>query len=288
MAAPRGVGEVVRDYLQLSKARIVMLVLLTTAAGYWVAAPAFDPILFLHLMAGTALVAGGTNALNQWWESDLDARMARTRTRPIPGGRIERTSALIFACAISVVGIGWLAIAVNPVAGFLALLTLASYLFIYTPLKTRTTFCTVIGAAPGAVPPMIGYAAATGVIDVAAWSLFGILFAWQLPHFLALSWIYRDDYGRGGFRMQAVEDRSGASVARHAYGWSVALLAVSIVPFQLGIAGPVFLSIALASGVALLVMAHLFARALTMRSARMLFLGSNLYLVIVMTALVAG
>lgn len=287
VAVPRGAGEVVRDYLALSKARIVMLVLVTTAAGYWVAAASFEVVLFLHLMAGTALVAGGTNALNQWWESDLDARMARTRKRPIPSGRIGRGSALLFASGISVIGIAWLAVAVNPISGALALATLASYLFIYTPLKTRTTLCTVIGAAPGAVPPMIGYAAATGVIDPAAWSLFGILFAWQLPHFLALSWIYRDDYGRGGFRMQSVED-GGSSVGRHAYAWSVALLAISVLPFRLGVVGPVFLAVALASGVALLVLAHLFARSLTMRSARLLFMGSNLYLVVVMTALVAG
>lgn len=288
VAAPRGAGEVIRDYLALSKARIVMLVLVTTAAGYQVGAASFEALLFFHLLAGTALVAGGTNALNQWWESDLDARMARTRRRPIPGGRIGRSSALLFASAISVLGIAWLSVAVNPIAGLLALVTLASYLFVYTPLKTRTTLCTVIGAAPGAVPPMIGYVAATGSIDPVAWSLFGLLFAWQLPHFLALSWIYREDYGRGGFRMQSVEDRSGSSVGRHAFVWSVALLAISAVPYWLGIVGPVFLAIALASGVALLVMAHSFARSLTMRSARLLFLGSNLYLVVVMTALVGG
>ncbi len=153
------------DYMVLSKARIVMMVLITTAAGYWVGGARFDAVLFVHLMIGTALVAGGTNALNQVWERDLDARMVRTRRRPLPSGRLSPRHALIFSIAISITGIAWLALAVSPLASLLSFATLASYLFIYTPLKTRTTLCTVIGAAPGAVPPMIGYAAATGLLD---------------------------------------------------------------------------------------------------------------------------
>ena len=285
---PRTAGAVVRDYLELSKARIVMMVLITTAAGYAVGATSFDAILMVHLMLGTALVAGGTNALNQWWERELDARMARTRNRPIPSGRMSQRNALVFSTAISIIGTVWLALAVNPLAAFLAFATLASYLFLYTPLKTRTTLCTIIGAAPGAVPPMIGYAAATGVVDAASWSMFGLMFAWQLPHFLALSWIYRDDYARGGFEMLAVHDRAGARVARHAFAWSVALFAISLAPYWLGISGVVYLAAAVISGLAIIAASIVFARTLSMKSARQLFMGSNLYLVVVMALLVAG
>ncbi|HEY0592078.1 MAG TPA: heme o synthase [Thermoanaerobaculia bacterium] len=284
----RSVRDLIGDYLVLSKARIVVMVLVTTAAGYWVGSSAFDPLLFLHLMIGTALVAGGTNALNQVWERDLDAQMARTRRRPLPSGRLGTRHALAFSVAISLVGIAWLAVAVNLLASFLSFATLASYLFVYTPLKTRTTHCTVIGAAPGAVPPMIGYAAATGLIDATSWALFAFLFAWQLPHFLALSWMYRDDYARGGFRMLSVGDATGATVARHAYGWSVALLAASIVPFWFGAAGAVYLVTAVAAGAALLLAAHRFAATLEMKAAKALFHGSNLYLVVVMALMMVG
>jgi heme o synthase len=276
------------DYLVLSKARIVMMVLITTAAGYWLGGASFEPLLFLHLMVGTALVAGGTNALNQVWERDLDARMARTRRRPLPSANLGVRHALIFSIAISILGIAWLAAAVNLLASFLSFVTLASYLFVYTPLKTRTSHSTVIGAAPGAVPPMIGYAAATGHLDATAWALFAFLFAWQLPHFLALSWMYRDDYARGGFRMLSVEDPTGATVARHAYGWSLILLATSMIPFLLGAAGALYALAALAAGAFLLWKAHRFSATLAMGSARSLFHGSNLYLVAVMAAMVVG
>ncbi|MCA1732975.1 MAG: heme o synthase [Acidobacteria bacterium] len=284
----RTMGAVIRDYLELSKARIVMMVLITTAAGYAVGATSFDAILMVHLMLGTALVAGGTNALNQWWERELDARMARTRNRPIPSGRMTQRAALVFSSAISVIGTVWLALAVNPLAALLAFATLASYLFLYTPLKTRTTLCTIIGAAPGAVPPMIGYAAATGVVDAASWAMFGLMFAWQLPHFLALSWIYRDDYARGGFEMLSVHDHAGSRVARHAFAWSVGLFAVSLVPYWLGISGVVYLAAAVISGLGIIAASVVFARTLSMKSARQLFMGSNLYLVVVMALLVAG
>lgn len=276
------------DYLALSKARIVMLIVITTAAGYWLAADRVDGLLLIQLLAGTALVAGGTNALNQVWERDLDGLMARTRKRPLPSGRLGTAESLVFSIAISVIGIVWLALAVNLLASALSLATLVSYLFIYTPLKTRTTLSTIIGAAPGAVPPMIGYAAATGVLDATAWTLFAFQFAWQLPHFLALSWIYRDDYARGGYRMTAVVDPTGAAVARQAFAWSVALLGITVVPFILGVAGTVYLVAALLAGAALLYAAVSFARTLTMKAARTLFMGSNLYLVVVMAFLVIG
>ncbi|MGH9459084.1 MAG: heme o synthase [Thermoanaerobaculia bacterium] len=282
----RGLADVVRDYLDLSKSRIVLMVLVTTAAGYWTGARSVDPILLLNLLLGTALVAGGTNALNQVWERHRDARMARTRLRPLPAGRISTAAATTFSVAISIAGIGWLAVAVNAIAAFLAFATLASYLFVYTPLKTRTTHCTVVGAAPGAVPPMIGYAAATGVVDATAWALFALLFAWQLPHFLALSWIYREDYGRGGFRMLSVVDP--ARVGRHAFAWSAALFLASLAPAALGAAGALYLVTAVAGGAAILWSAYRFARSLDTRAARALFHGSNLYLLAVMTFLIVG
>ena len=285
-ARSRTFAEVASDYLELSKARIVLMVLVTTAAGYLVAAASFDPARFFHLLAGTALVAGGTNALNQWWERALDGRMARTRNRPLPSGRMTGRAALSFSIGISVAGIVYLAILVNPLASLLSFATLASYLFVYTPMKTRSTLCTLVGAAPGAVPPMIGYAAATGVIDARSWSLFALLFAWQLPHFLALSWIYREDYARGGFRMLSVEDQSGAAVGRQAVGWSLALLVASALPFWLGLAGLAYALAAVGAGLALLVSAGRFALRMSATTARTLFMGSNFYLVVVMAALV--
>lgn len=277
-----------RDYLELSKGRIVLMVLVTTAAGYWVGAERVELLLLVNLLAGTALVAGGTNALNQWWERDLDSRMARTRTRPLPAGRLGSRHALAFAVAISVAGTVWLAAAAGALAAALAFATLTSYLFVYTPLKTRTTWCTLVGAVPGAVPPMIGYAAATGAVDATSLSLFALLFAWQLPHFLALSWIYRDDYARGGFRMLSVSEGSGAAVGRQAFGWSVALLAASLLPVWLGAAGVAYLAAAIVCGSLLAAAAWSFARNLSMQSARALFLGSNLYLVAVMAFLVSS
>ncbi len=284
----RTFAEVASDFLELSKARIVLMVLVTTAAGYLVAAARFDPGMFFHLLVGTALVAGGTNALNQWWERALDGRMARTRNRPLPSGRMTGRTALSFSVGISVAGIVYLAILVNPLASLLSFATLASYLFVYTPMKTRSTLCTLIGAAPGAVPPMIGYAAATGVVDARSWSLFALMFAWQLPHFLALSWIYREDYARGGFRMLSVEDETGASVGRQAVAWSLALLVASALPVWLGLVGLAYALAASVAGLALLGSAGHFAFRMSGRTARTLFMGSNFYLVVVMIALVIG
>ncbi|HUP65026.1 MAG TPA: heme o synthase [Thermoanaerobaculia bacterium] len=284
----RTFAAVASDYLELSKARIVLMVLVTTAAGYLVAASSLDPGMLFHLLAGTALVAGGTNALNQWWERGLDGRMARTRNRPLPSGRMTSRVALAFSVGISVAGIAYLAILVNPLASLLSFATLASYLFVYTPMKTRSTLCTLVGAAPGAVPPMIGYAAATGVIDARSWSLFALMFAWQLPHFLALSWIYREDYARGGFRMLSVEDESGAAVGRQAVAWSLALLVASTVPVWLGLAGLAYALAAGVAGFALLGSAARFAFRMSAGTARTLFMGSNVYLIVVMVALVIG
>ncbi|HEY4641955.1 MAG TPA: heme o synthase, partial [Thermoanaerobaculia bacterium] len=213
---PAGFAIVTRDYLELSKSRIVMMVLITTAAGYLFAAQHVDWMLLLNTLLGTALVAAGTNALNQYVERDHDAKMRRTRLRPLPDGRIAPRAALIFSISISIIGTLYLGLAVNWLTAALGAFTLTTYIFIYTPLKRVSTICTLIGAIPGAIPPLMGWTAATGVLGTGGWIVFGILFFWQLPHFMAISWMYRDDYARGGFAMLAVRDDDGATTARHA------------------------------------------------------------------------
>lgn len=282
-----GFGGALRDYMELSKARIVFMILITTGAGFLLAG-SFAWLAFVNTLIGTALVAGGTNALNQFWERDLDARMARTRKRPLPSGRISDRAALVYSVGISVVGIVYLALAVNPLASVLTLSTLLSYVFIYTPMKTRSTWCTLIGAVPGAMPPLIGWAGATGSLSVSAWLMFGLMFMWQMPHFLAIAWIYRDDYARAGFEMVSVGDDEGARTSRQAVVYSIALLAVSVVPWFLGLANLAYFAGALLSGGALLWLSGQFARNRTMASAKKLFMMSNVYLLVIMILLLAG
>lgn len=227
--------------LELTKPRITQLVLLTSAAGFYAGARgAVDPVLLLHTLVGTALVAGGTNALNQLRERDIDARMERTRRRPLPSGRISPRTAGWFAGAISISGVLYLAAAVNLLTAGLAALTLVSYVFLYTPLKRRTTLNTLIGAVPGALPIVGGWTAAGGPLDVAVAALFWILFLWQLPHFLALAWIYREDYRRGGLAMLSVVDPDGRRTGRMVLLYALALLPVSLVPSLVGLTGTVY------------------------------------------------
>ncbi len=280
-------SAVLRDYLELSKIRIVFMILITTGAGYLLAG-SFSWSVLLHVLLGTALVAGGTNALNQCWEHDRDALMARTRRRPLPAGRMALRAAVAYSIAISIVGIAYLALAVNPLAALIALVTLVSYVFVYTPMKTRSTLCTLVGALPGAMPPLIGWAAATGTLATQAWLMFGIMFLWQMPHFLAISWIYRDDYARAGFEMTSVHDTDGKATSRHAVGYSMALLIFSILPAALGHATLTYFAGAMLAGGALLWIAGAFAAKRTMASARKLFMFSNLYLIAIMALLLAG
>jgi protoheme IX farnesyltransferase len=282
-----GFSGVFRDYMELSKARIVFMILITTGAGYLLAG-SFTWLGFLNTLFGTALVAGGTNALNQYWERDLDSRMARTRKRPLPAGRIGDRAALAYSVGISVVGIVYLGVLVNPLASLLTLTTLLSYVFIYTPMKTRSTWCTLIGAVPGAMPPLIGWAGATGTLSVSAWLMFGLMFMWQMPHFLAIAWIYRDDYARAGFEMVSVGDAEGVRTSRQAVMYSVALLAVSVVPWFLGLANLAYFAGALLSGGALLWLSGEFAKSRTMAAAKKLFMMSNVYLLVIMILLLAG
>ena len=287
-----GFGAIARDYLELSKSRIVFMVVITTASGFLFAAKHVDPLLLLHALIGTALVAAGTNALNQYVEREHDAKMHRTRNRPLPGGRITPRAALLFSWGISVAGTLYLGLLVNWLTAFLGAFTLTSYIFVYTPLKRMSTLCTIIGAIPGAVPPLMGWTAATNelasVDSMGGWIVFGILFLWQLPHFMAISWMYRDDYARGGFAMLSVCDGDGAAVARQAVYYSLALLAVSVLPWFYSLTGVAYLIGAVLCGVAMLAMSVRFFFDRGTRTARNLFMTSNLYLLTVMLLLVVS
>lgn len=286
MDRPVSVTSIARDYLELSKSRIVMMVLITTASGYLFAAPHVDWMLLLNTLAGTALVAAGTNALNQYVEREHDAKMKRTRLRPLPDGRITPRAALLFSISIAVIGTIFLWLAVNGLTAALGAFTLVSYIFVYTPLKRVSTVCTLIGAIPGAIPPLMGWTAATGALGAGGWIVFGILFFWQLPHFMAISWMYRDDYARGGFAMLSVQDDDGRATARQAVFYSLALLTVSVLPPFFGLATYVYLAGALVAGVAMTVASLAFLKDRSPRSARRLFMSSNFYLIAAMLLLV--
>ncbi len=266
------------DFLELSKPRITSLVVVTAAVGYALGAPVFQTGVFLAVLAGTALVAGGASVLNQYAERDFDARMLRTRHRPLPAGRLQPAEALAFGLVLSAAGLTLLAAGTNALTAVLGLAASASYVLVYTPLKRVTSLCTVVGAIPGAIPPLMGWAAARGGLDRTAWALFSILFLWQLPHFLALAWMYREDYARGGFPMLAVSDADGSSTGRQALLYSAALLPVTLAAGLFAGAGPVFLWGGLAAGLAFLAGAALFARRREVAWARRLFLASVLYL----------
>lgn len=276
------------DYLELSKARIVFMVLITTFAGFLCAGGSAWSLALLHTLIGTAIVAAGTNASNQYFERRRDALMERTRNRPVPAGRISPFAALLFSASASGFGIVYLLVAVNDLAALLAAITLFTYVAIYTPLKVRSTACTLVGAVPGAIPPMIGWAAVTGHLGAGAWILFGILFLWQLPHFLAISWMYRQDYERGGFTMTAVSDPDGRTTSTQAVLYALALLPVSLLPVFVGMTGTLYAIGAAMAGLAMVGWSLRFASLRSHRSARELFLVSILYLPLVMSILVLG
>lgn len=231
-----------RDFLTLMKPEVTFLVVVATAIGYYLGVRGpFEPARFVAALIGTALVSGGTAALNMFWEREADSRMRRTAARPIPAGRIGAPAALVFGVLLAVVGGAYLWLAVNPLASCLALATLATYLLVYTPLKSRSHLCTFIGAFPGAAPPLIGWAAATGTLGPEAWALYAMLFFWQFPHFLAIAWMYRQDYARAGMRMLPAADHDGDATFRQILVYSGILVPVSLMPWYLGIAGPVYL-----------------------------------------------
>ncbi|HEV8658121.1 MAG TPA: heme o synthase [Thermoanaerobaculia bacterium] len=270
------------DHLELSKSRIVLMVLMTTAAGYVIGAHPVNAIILLHTLIGTALVAAGTNALNQYVERDLDAMMKRTHRRPLPAGRISPNAALIFSIAIAIIGTLYLGILVNWLTAFLGAFTLTTYIFVYTPLKRVSTICTIVGAIPGAIPPLMGWTAATGALGLGGWIAFGILFFWQLPHFMAISWMYREDYGRAGFAMLSVIDDDGKAVARQAILYSLALVTISIAPFFFGMAGLLYLFAATLAGLWIFVSSLTFLAERGPAPARSLFMSSNIYLLAMM------
>ena len=274
------------DFVELGKPRITSLVLVTAAVGYALGGRgAFDGLAFLVFMAGTALLCSGASALNHYIERGTDALMERTRRRPIPAGRLRPEEALIFGLALSSAGLAILAF-VNALTLALGALSLLSYVLAYTPLKRVSSLCTVVGAVPGALPPLMGWAASHGSLGAAGWGLFAILFLWQLPHFLAIGWLYREDYARGGFPMLAVTDRDGASTGRQAVLYATALLPVTLAAGMLASAGAGYLWGALILGVGFLGCAAAFAWKRTVGGARRLFLASVLYLPLVLGLMV--
>ena len=274
-------------FLELTKPRITQLVVLTTAAGFYLGTrDGVNLALLFNTLIGTALVAGGTNAFNQLRERDSDARMHRTRRRPLPSGRLTPRAAAAFASAISIVGIVYLGLAVNRLTAFLAVLTLLGYVCIYTPLKRRTSLNTLVGAVPGALPIAGGWVAAGGRLDAAALSLFWILFLWQLPHFLALAWIYREDYRRAGLAMLSVDDDGGHHTARMALLYALALLPVSLAPTLLGVTGPWYFYGACVLGLAYAGAGAILNRGTTERRAWMVFFVSIVYLPALLTLMV--
>lgn len=274
------------DFAELTKPRITSLVLVTAAVGYAVGGVGeFSAARFLIFMAGTALLCAGASALNQFYERDTDARMVRTSRRPLPAGRMRPEEALAFGLGLSGAGLALL-IFINPLTLLLGALSLASYVLAYTPLKRVTSLSTVVGAVPGALPPLMGWAAARGSLGAAGWGLFAILFLWQLPHFLAIGWLYRDDYARGGFPMLAVTDRDGSSTGRQAVLYATALLPVTLAAGLLAAAGKGYLWGALVLGVAFLGCALLFAWRRSTAAARRLFFASVLYLPLVLGLMV--
>jgi heme o synthase len=271
--------NVVRDYLELTKPRITLLILICTAIGYRFGCGAsFHWTILVHALLGTALLASGTSALNQWYEVDSDAKMNRTRRRPLPAGRIKRIHGLVYGVLLSAAGFVDLWFGANPLAAALGLFTLLSYLLLYTPLKQRSALCTTVGAIPGAMPPLIGYAAAGHSVDIRALALFLILFAWQFPHFDAIAWIYRDDYARGGIRMLPVIDPDGKCTAKRIIVSSLLLIAISLAPAFLGMTGALYAAAAIPAGVGLLYFGVRLARERTSPRARALLLATVFYL----------
>jgi protoheme IX farnesyltransferase len=266
-------------YSDLFKARLTFLVLLTTLVGFYLGFRGpVDFVLMLHTVLGTALVASGAAALNQLWERKHDAKMRRTQNRPLPSGRLQPQTVLAVGCLCSVLGLVYLALAVNRLTALLGACSLLSYLFIYTPLKRVTWLNTAVGAIPGALPPLMGWTAARGELSAGGWALFAILAFWQLPHFLAIAWMYRDEYARAGFKMLPVLDPDGQRTGRQAVSHTLGLLPVSLCPFTFKLTGSIYLAGAVVLGAIFLWFAIQFARHMTVPRARQLFFASILYL----------
>ncbi len=273
-------------FSDLVKARLTTLVLLTTAVGFYIGEQgAMNWILFFNSIAATALVAGGAAALNQLLERDYDAKMRRTQNRPLPAGHLQPATVAIFGGVSSVAGLIYLALAVNLLTSVLGAVTLISYLFIYTPLKRVTWLNTAIGAIPGALPPLMGWTAARNELTGGGWVLFAILAFWQIPHFFAIAWMYRDEYAKAGFVMLPNIESGGQRTAQQTVSHTLALLIVSLCPFLFKMAGVVYLVGAIFLGAAFLFCAIQFSRQLTLSRAKQLFLASILYLPLLLAAM---
>jgi protoheme IX farnesyltransferase len=274
-------------YLELTKPRITTLVVLTAAAGFCLGSRGHTDLLRLSAMAGCiALLSSGISALNQYLERDLDGLMNRTRARPLPSGRLSSAKALLFGSSLAAAGVILLALAINPLTALLGLLTLASYLFGYTPLKTRSSLSTVVGAFPGAMPPLIGWASARGELGVEAWVLFAILFLWQFPHFLAIAWMYKDDYARAGIKMLPVVEPDGRVASQQIISYTLMLLPVSLLPVLVHLAGSAYLIGALILGFGFLYFGVRLGLARSKWQARRLLQASVLYLPVLFALMV--
>ena len=283
----RGRSDSISAYLELTKPRVTVLVVVTAAAGFYLSsASPLQLSLLLHALLGTALLAAGTSVLNQFLEQEADSRMHRTEGRPLPSGRVTARSAMWFGLTLVLTGMLYLVALVNLLTALLGCLACAAYLFIYTPLKKRTTWCTLVGAFPGAVGPLMGWAAARGELGFDAWILFAILFLWQFPHFLAISWLYKEDYQRAGFAMLPAVDLDGRRTFSSIVVYSLALLPVSLLPWVTSLAGPTYLFGALLLGLILLAFGVAVAFSGTKMSARRLLQASVVYLPVLLTLMV--
>lgn len=277
------------DFIALAKPRLNLLVVGSSLVGYVMAGGEMsDAARVVFTVAGTALVAGGASAFNQVIERKPDSLMRRTRLRPVPDGRLQAAESLVFAALMSIAGLAVLGAGVNLLSAVVAFTTLVTYAAIYTPLKRRSSFATVIGAIPGALPPVIGWAAASGQLSRGAWVLFAIVFLWQLPHFLAIAWIYREDYARAGFLMLPVIEPDGRSTGRQATLYCAALLPVSLAPTLIGMTGTFYFAAAMALSLLFLGLTIKFARTRAVPDARRLFFGSIIYLPILWILMIAG
>lgn len=266
-------------YLDLFKARLTFLVLLTTLVGFYAGSQGpLNSMLMLHAVLGTALVAAGAAALNQLWERVYDARMRRTQDRPLPSGRLLPKTVLLVGTGASLAGLVYLALAVNLLTSLIGAVCLCAYLFLYTPLKRVTWLNTAVGAIPGGLPPLMGWTAARGRLSTEGWVLFGILALWQIPHFMAIAWLYRDEYAKAGFKMLPVLDPDGSRTARQTVLHASGLLGVSLFPFFLGSAGPIYFTGAVLLGTTFLWYSIQFSRRLSLSCARQLFFASIVYL----------
>lgn len=276
-----------KNYIALTKPRITALILVCAAVGYCFGATGgWSLWTFAHTMVGTALMASGTATLNQWYERDVDSKMLRTRGRPLPTGQVKPADAFLFGACCSLAGFLDLSLGASALAGVAGLFTLATYLLLYTPLKRRSSICTAVGAIPGAIPPIIGYAGACGHLAWEAWALFAILFCWQFPHFYAIAWMYREDYARGGIQMLPVARPDSSATMRQIVIFSLLLIPVSLVPSYLHMAGMIYFAGATVLGVDFVFVGLQASSERSRQSARNVLIASVIYLPALLTLMV--